>query len=200
MRRYFAVVAAGVLVAVTALAPAGAGASPPSAAGPGSLTVELDKTQAAIGLGQTLKFTSTVGNPGGDEVTGAIAHLNVLAVDPGVYVDPEDWSGERTQYLDPIGAGEPEPVEWEMQAVNSGRFIVYVAITFAQTAGEVVASKSLRLDVAAQDTMSSSGLLPIAAGAPGLIALLMGLVMIRRRRYQPLSSATNSKHDEGNGS
>lgn len=199
MRRFFAVVAASAVVAVTALAPASAGASSPAAAGPGSLTVELDKTQAAIGLGQTLKFTSTVGNPGADDVTGAIAHLNVLAVDPGVYVDPEDWSGERTQYLDPIGAGESEPLEWEMQAVNSGRFIVYVAITFAQTAGVVVASKSLRLDVAAQDTMNASGLLPIAAGAPGVIALLMVLVMIRRRRYQPLSSATNSKHEEGNG-
>lgn len=200
MRRYFAVVAASAVVAVTALAPATAVASAPAAAGPSSLTVELDKTQAAIGLGQTLKFTSTVGNPRAEDVTGAIAHLNVLAVDPGVYVDPEDWSGERTQYIDPIGAGESEPLEWEMQAVNSGRFIVYVAITFAQTAGVVVASKSLRLDVAAQDTMNASGLLPIAAGAPGVIALLMGLVMIRRRRYQPLSSATNSKHEEGNGS
>ncbi|WP_433003640.1 hypothetical protein [Kribbella sp. CA-294648] len=200
MRRYFAVVATGVLVAVTGLAPAGAAASYPATAGAGTLTVELDKTQAAVGLGQTLKFTSTVGNSGADEVTGAIAHLNVLAVDPGVYVDPEDWSGERTQYLDPIGAGEAEPLEWEMQAVNSGRFVVYVAITFAQTAGEVVASKSLRLDVAAQDTMNSSGLLPIAAGAPGLIAVLMALVLLRRRRYHPLSTTTNPKGEEPNDS
>ena len=199
MRRHFAAVAAIALVAVTALAPATAGLSLPTAVGAGTLTVELDKTQAAIGLGQTLKFNSTVRNPGAEDVTGAIAHLNVLAVDPGVYVDPEDWSGERTQYLDPIGGGDSEPLEWEMQAVNSGRFIVYVAITFAQTAGAVVASKSLRLDVAAQDTMNASGLLPIAAGAPGVIALLMGLVMVRRRRHRPLSSAANSTH-EGNGS
>lgn len=192
MKRYFAAVAATAVVAVTALAPATAGASLPMATWAGALTVELDKTQAAIGLGQSLKFTSTVGNPGTEDVTGAIAHLNVLAVDPGVYVDPEDWSGERTQYLDPIGGGESEPLEWEMQAVNSGRFIVYVAITFAQAAGPVVAGKSLRLDVAAQDTMDAGGLVPIAAGAPGVIALLMGLVMVRRRRYRPLSSASNS--------
>ena len=66
MKRFFAVVAACALVAVTVLAPAGAAALPPATAGPGPLTVELDKTQDAIGLGQTLKFTSAVGNPGED--------------------------------------------------------------------------------------------------------------------------------------
>ncbi len=187
-------------VAVVGLAPATAHASYPTAvalsaavAEAGPVTVELDRAEAAIGLGQTLKFKSTVRNPGEQDVSGAIAHLNVLAVDPGVYVDPEDWSGERTQYLDPLGGGESEPLEWEMQAVNSGRFIVYVVITSAQAGGEAVTSKNLRLDVAAERTLDASGLVPIAAGAPGLIALLMGLVMVRRRRYRPLSGASNSR-------
>jgi hypothetical protein len=158
-----------------------------TAAEPGPVSVELDKTQAGIGLGQTLKFTSTVRNPGEQQVSGAIAHLNVLAADPGVYVDPEDWSGERTQYLDPLGGGESDPLEWEMQGVNSGRFMVYVVITSAQAAGDVVASKTLRLDVAPERTLDASGLLPIAAGVPGAIVLLMGLVMVRRRRRRPMT-------------
>ncbi len=156
------------------------------------VTVELDKTQASIGLGQTLKFTSTVRNTGEQEVTGAIAHLNVLAAEPGVYVDPEDWSGERTQYLDPIGAGEEETLEWEMQAVNSSRFIVYVAITSSEAAGAVIASKSLRLDVAAERTLDASGLVPIAAGVPGLLVLLMGLVIVRRRRHRPRNAPADN--------
>ncbi|TDO44389.1 hypothetical protein EV643_116201 [Kribbella sp. VKM Ac-2527] len=160
-------------------------AGPAQVAAVDVVTVELDKTQAAIGLGQNMKFISTVRNPGEQEVSGAIAHLNVLAVDAGVYVDPEDWSGERTQYLDPIGGGEEETLEWEIQAVNSGRFIVYVAITSSEAAGAVIASKSLRLDVAAERTLDASGLVPIAAGVPGLLVLLMGLVMVRRRRHRP---------------
>ena len=183
-RRIVTLVAA---VALIGLAPGVAQASYPTAADASPVVVELDKTQAGIGLGQTLKFTSTVRAAGEAEVVGAIAHLNVLAVDPGVYVDPEDWSGERTQYLDPLGAGEDETLEWEMQAVNSGRFVVYVAITSAGAGGEVIASKSLRLDVAAERTLDASGLLPIAGGVPGAIALLGVLVMIRRRRHRPVS-------------
>jgi len=153
-----------------------------SAAGP--VSIELDKSQAAIGLGQTLKFTTKVSNPGEEDLSGAIAHLNILAVNPGVYVDPEDWSGERTQYLDPLGGRESDPLEWELQGVNSGRFMVYVVITFDQAAGEVVASKALRLDVAPERTLEAGGLVPIAAGVPGAIVLLMGLVMVRRRRHR----------------
>jgi hypothetical protein len=171
--------------AAAAFALAGLGSSAAAmSSGAGPVSIELDKTQAAIGLGQTLKFTTKVGNPGEEDVSGAIAHLNILAVDPGVYVDPEDWSGERTQYLDPLGGRESEPLEWELQGVNSGRFLVYVVITFDQAAGQVVASKALRLDVAPERTLEAGGLVPIAAGVPGGIVLLMVLVMVRRRRHR----------------
>jgi hypothetical protein len=182
MSRFLATLAAAVVV--IGQPPGAATGMYPAAAEPGPVSVQLDKTQAGIGLGQNLKFTSTVRNPGEQEVSGAIAHLNVLAVDPGVYVDPEDWSGERTQYLDPLGGGESDPLEWEMQGVNSGRFIVYVVITFARAANDVVTSKTLRLDVAPERTLDASGVLPVAAGVPGAIVLLMGLVMVRRGRRQ----------------
>lgn len=180
MSRLLATLAAAVVV--VGQPPVAAAATYPTVTEPSPVSVELDKSRAGIGLGQNIKFTSTVSNPGEQEVSGAIAHLNVLAVDPGVYVDPEDWSGERTQYLDPLGGGESDPLEWEMQGVNSGRFIVYVVITFAQAAGDVATSKTLQLDVAPERTLDASGLIPIAAGVPGAIVLLMGLVMVRRRR------------------
>lgn len=191
----FAIVAAVALPGASAVAASGSttAADPAQVAVVDVVIVELDKTQAAIGLGQTLKFNSTVRNPGEQEVSGAIAHLNVLAVDPGVYVDPEDWSGERTQYLDPIGGGEAETLEWEMQAVNSGKFIVYVAITSSEAAGAVIASKSLRLEVAAEQTLDASGLIPIAAGVPGLLALLMGLTLARRRRHRPRNGVSSGQ-------
>lgn len=194
MTRPYGFVAACFATLAAVVLPGAASAAPGRATSMGVdvVTVELDKTQAAVALGRTLTFTATVRNPGGQEVSGAIAHLNVLAVDPGVYVDPEDWSGERTQYLDPIGAGEAETLEWEMQAVNSGRFIVYVAITSSEAAGAVIASKSLRLDVAAERTLDASGLVPIAAGVPAVLVLLMGLVMIRRRRHRPRNGSADN--------
>lgn len=180
MRKYLVPLAA--LAAFAATAPAAAVDADPGTAR--QVVVELDKTQAAIELGQTLRFTSTVHNSGEADVSGAIAHLNVFAVDPGVYVDPEDWSGERTQYLDPLGGGDTDTLEWEMQAVNSGRFIVYVALSTDQAAGQVVSSKSLRLSVAQERTLGAGSSLPIVAGVPGVIAVLMALAMLRRRRHR----------------
>jgi hypothetical protein len=182
--RFLATLAAA--VAVVGQSPVAMAGTYSTAAAPGPVSVELDKTQVGIGLGQTIKFTSTVRNPGEQQVSGAIAHLNILGADPGIYVDPEDWSGERTQYLDPLDGGESDPLEWEMQGVNSGRFIVYVVITSAQAAGDVVTSKTLRLDVAPERTLDVSGLLPIAAGVPGAIVLLMGLLIVLRRRRRPM--------------
>lgn len=195
MTRYYATMAATIASLAALVLPGWTvGTESTTSMAVDGISVELDKTQAAIGLGQNLRFNATVRNQGEQEVGGAIAHLNVLAVDPGVYVDPEDWSGERTQYLDPIGGGEEETLEWEMQAVNSGRFVVYVAITSSEAAGAVIASKSLRLEVAAERTLDASGLVPIAAGVPGMLLLLMGLVMVRRRRHRPQNgSAPTSK-------
>jgi hypothetical protein len=179
---------AAAVVAIIGSCLGSSAAAASTAAGP-PVAIELDKTQAALGLGQTLKFTTKVTNPGEEDVSGAIAHLNILAVDPGVYVDPEDWSGERTQYLDPLGGAESDPLEWELQAVNSGRFMVYVVVTFDRAAGEVVASKALRLDVAPERTLEASGLVPIAAGVPGVVVLLMAVVMVRRRRHRSAPTA-----------
>ncbi|ADB32567.1 hypothetical protein Kfla_3509 [Kribbella flavida DSM 17836] len=182
MRLGVRLLAAVAVVLVTGSVPA---AAEPGAAGADPVVVTLDRSEASIGLGQTLRFSSEVRNSGEQDVAGVIAHLNVFAVDPGVYVDPEDWSGERTQYLEPLGGGEAESLEWELQAVNSGRFVVYVALSTDQPAAPVTSSKSLRLSVAQERTLDTSGAVPVAAGVPAVVALLMGLVMVRRRRHRP---------------
>ena len=57
-----------------------------------------------------------------------IAHLNVLSLRSGVYIDPEDWSSNRTRYLPPIPAGGSLTLTWRLQAVNAGSIGVYVAV------------------------------------------------------------------------
>ncbi len=52
----------------------------------------------------------------------------MLSLRDGVYVDPEDWSSRRTRYLATIPTGGSTTITWKMQAVNAGRFGVYVAV------------------------------------------------------------------------
>ena len=38
--------------------------------------------------------------------SGLVAHLNIVGLSSGIYVDPEDWSEERTKFVPPLAPGE----------------------------------------------------------------------------------------------
>ena len=48
-------------------------------------------------------------------LSGLVAHLNVVGLSSGIYVDPEDWSEERTKYLPPLGARRVDDASVERQ-------------------------------------------------------------------------------------
>jgi hypothetical protein len=79
-------------------------AAPAQAAVP-AISVDVDRTSIRTDLGQTFTVRSTIRNQGAAPATGLVAHLSVLSLRPGTYVDPEDWSTTRTRYLPAIPAG-----------------------------------------------------------------------------------------------
>lgn len=145
-----------------------------------AVTVELDRAQAATKIGRHFTFTTTIANTGDGPATGLVAHLNVLSEDPGVYVDPEDWSSRRTRYLPAIGAHQNLRLTWTMQAVNSGNFAVFVSVLPRHGAGTVSTSAPLRVSVAERRTLDANGVLPLVLGIPALLGL--AALGTRRRR------------------
>jgi hypothetical protein len=146
------------------------------------VVVDIDRTHVSASLGQSFSFTTTVSSHGTDPTDTLVAHLNVLSLKPGVYVDPEDWSSERTHYLDPIQPGGSRTVRWRVKAVNGGSLAAYVTVVPQSGAGTPATSHALRFDVASRKTLNSGGILPIALGVPGGIALLAIGVRLQRRR------------------
>jgi hypothetical protein len=161
------------LVTLAAVAPASAVAAPP-------LSVALNRTTVSTRIGQKFDFSTNIRNGGERPVPGVVAHLNIVSLDPNVYVDPEDWSSHRTRYLGTIASQASRQVRWDVQAVNSGHFVVYVAVVERSGAGTVIASKPLRASVAQQRTLNSSGVIPLAAAIPTALFLLV--LFLRRRR------------------
>jgi len=151
--------------------------APPAGA---SLAVKLDQSSVSTRIGEKFHFSSTVRNLGPQPVPDVVAHLNIVSLDPSVYVDPEDWSSHRTRYLGTLGAGEARRIEWTVQAVNSGHFVVYVAVVDRNGQGSVTASNPLATTVAQKRRLNSSGVVQLALGIPAVLAL--GLVLVRRRR------------------
>jgi hypothetical protein len=182
--------ALALLVGVALLAPvaSAAAALPPSSsvlaaeAGP-AVTVELDTDRADAGPGERLSFVSTVRNTGDHEVTGLVAHLNILTTDPDVYVDPEDWSPRRTQYLDVLAPGDTADLSWNVQAVTSGPLILFVSVT-SLDGDQVVSSGPLRMTVHGQRVVDSTRVLPLVMWTPAAVLVLLGATLVRRRRHR----------------
>ena len=160
---------------------------PAQAAGPSPrLSVTVDRTEISAQLGRKFVFRSTIRNDGPASVSGLIANLNVVSLRDGVYVDPEDWSSQRTRYLDPLSAGASTTITWDVHAVNGGVLGLFVAVLPKSGAGlPPPTSPLVRLTVAEKKTLNAGGILPLALAIPALIGLLTLGVGFRRRR-QPI--------------
>jgi hypothetical protein len=145
-------------------------------------TVQVDRTHVTTHIGGHFTFATTIRNRSDQPLRGLVAHLNVLSSDPGVYVDPEDWSSHRTRYLPPLAAHESRKVSWTVTAVNSGSITIYVAVLPRHGAGTVATSTPLRVEIANRRTLNSGGVLPLALGIPGLLGLTALGVRARRPR------------------
>jgi hypothetical protein len=169
-------------VALVALASALLVAPAANAAPP--VSVKVDRAVISTKLGKRFVFRSTITNRGSGAAVGLIAHLNVLSLRNGTYVDPEDWSSNRTRYLAPIPAGGSVTTTWRMQAVNDGDFGVYVAaLPSTGVARPPQTSPTVHVEVAERKTLNSGGILPLALGIPaGLGLLAAGLRVGRGRR------------------
>lgn len=157
------ILAGAMLAAALVSAPAAAAAAPPSP------VITMNKNQLTAVVGQNLALESTIT---GDRTAPAIAHLNVTSLD-GVYVDLEDWTQDVTQ---PVPPGEEAQLDWEVQAVNSGHFALYVVLIPQD--GPLVVSPPVHLTVAARQTLDTAGAVPVALAVP----TLLGLAAIATRR------------------
>ncbi len=162
----------------TALWPARAGSAP-------GVSVILDRSLVHRSLGQSLDFTSTVRNNLDTAQPRLVVHLNVLSLDDSVYVDPEDWSSNRTRYI-AVAAGEAVGVRWVLKAVNGGSFVVYVAVLRGDGSGPIAVSQPLQVRVAERRTLNPGGVLPVVIAVPSALATLaIGRWIVRKR--EPLS-------------
>lgn len=171
--------------------------APTGASAADVLKVSVDRSRIETKLGHKFSVRTTITNGGSAAAKGYIAHLNVLSYDSGVYVDPEDWAGERTHYLPPIPAGDSATITWRMQAVNAGRFAIYVAVLLQRaTAEPPTTGPAIAVTVAERRTLNSGGILPLAIGIPALLGLAWLGLRVRRRGSSPSHSTDlGSTHD-----
>lgn len=176
-RATFATLVAAVTLAVVVVA---GEARANAAAG---LSVSVDRTSISTKLGRKFSFRTTLVNHGSVPASGLIAHLNVLSLRDGVYVDPEDWSSHRTRYLPTVPAGGSTTTSWKLEAVNAGSFGVYVAVLPQSGApNPPTTGPTVRVAVAERKTLDSGGIVPLALGIPAALGLALLAVRLGRSK------------------
>ena len=149
---------------------------------PSAVSVELDETELTVGPGEQFSFESTLRNSG-DSQSGLIANLNIVGADRDIYVDPEDWSTERTQFLDDLPAGESTQLRWTVRAIDAGELMLYVAVS-STDADSVAVSGPLHVTVTGQRVVNPQNVVPLVMATPVALLALLGLTLVRRRRHR----------------
>jgi hypothetical protein len=172
----FAAIAA---LAVIASAPAAAQTT-------NGIQVTVDQPRITAVIGDRITIRARVTNSGSTASDPLIAHLNVASL-TGTYVDLEDWTAAPTQHVNPLDTHATTALSWDIQAVNAGRFDVYVVMLpngpGSSGTGPAVASSPVEVTVAGKRTLNAGGSLPVVIAVPLLLGgVALGARLRLRRR------------------
>ncbi len=156
---------------------------------PSPLQVRIDVFAETVNAGDVTAFETVVTNVSDEPIESVVAAMNIINLDDGAPVDPEDWSDERTQVIEGIKPGESIDLDWEVNAILDGEYAIYV-VALSVPDGEEdtsrpAATTAIHLTVIAHTEVNPGGVLPVVIGTPiALSALWFGLVATRRRRVK----------------
>lgn len=158
-----------------------AGSAAVGTAQAGSLSVALTplaSNPSSPQMGDRLGFHSVIRNDGAAPVTGIIAWISLVQVDPGREqpVDLEDWNAHKAVTVGKLAPGQAIVTDWPMRLIQSGHYRVVISAVNRE-AGGLIASPFVEFAVRRKPVVESQRILPVAFGIPLAIA---GLILWRR--------------------
>jgi len=150
------------------------------------LQISIDMASKVVKAGDNIDFHTVVTNAGSEDAPPLIVAMNIINLDAaGDVVDPEDWSPQRTQYIEHLGSGQSTTLSWRVNAILDGDYMVYMVLIPApdgqQATSQPVASSGIHLTVTPFTRLNPGGVLPYAIGGP-VVVLLAVLLLFRLRR------------------
>jgi ABC-type transport system involved in multi-copper enzyme maturation permease subunit len=153
------------------------------------LQVSIDMDATVVKAGTPILYKTRVTNNGPEASPPVIVAMNIINLrGSGEPVDPEDWSPQRTQYLESLGAGKSAEHSWRVNAILDGNFMVYMVVIPApnspQATSQPVASSGIHLTVTPFTRLNPGGVIPYAIGGP---VLLLGIIfLVYRSRHRQI--------------
>jgi hypothetical protein len=154
--------------------------------GGSELTISVSEREKSTLTGDVFTFTSEITNESSERTPALIANLAFVAVDGDTYVDPEDWSPERTIHIAPIARDSSLTLTWTVKTVLQGDVAVYVTVLPAppdlSSESVLAVSPAVQVHVVEDRKLNPGGVLPTVLAVPALLAAgFVGLRVARRR-------------------
>jgi ABC-2 type transport system permease protein len=156
------------------------------------ITVDMDYT--IVKAGDKVTYNTVLSNSGTETSPPLSVAMNIINLDAaGDVVDPEDWSPQRTQYIETLAPGQTTKFSWIVNAILDGDYLIYMTL-IPEPAGQKatsqpVASSAIHLTVTPFTKLNPRGVLPYAVGGP--IVLLLGMSLLRRHRRRQIEESNN---------
>lgn len=158
-----------------------------------SLKVTIDLDYKVVKAGDPVLYNTIVANNDAEASPPMIVAMNIINIDStGQVVDPEDWSPQRTQYIEQLGPNQSATLAWRINAILAGDYMVYmVAIPepgSQEATSQPVASSGIHLTVTPFTRLNPGGVLPYVIGGP--IIVLVGILLIYRFRRRQIDTGS----------
>jgi hypothetical protein len=150
------------------------------------LRIEVDTASEEVKTGDEVTFNTSVIYDGTEESPPMVMAMNIIDL-KGAVVDPEDWSPQRTQVVQPLAPGQSIEHTWVIEAILEGDYMVYI-VAIPEPGGKEATSQpvttaGIHLTVNQFLNYNPGGVLPVAVGIPAGLTLGTALLYgIRRRR------------------
>jgi hypothetical protein len=159
------------------------------------MQISIDMDYTTVKTGDKVEFNTVVTNSGTDESPPLIVAMNIINLDAkGDVVDPEDWSPQRTQYVEPLAPGQSADQAWIINTILDGDYMVYMVLipepAGTQATSQPVASSGIHLTVTPFTRLNPLGVLPFVIGGP--VLLLLGIYAIFRLRRRQIDTGDPS--------
>ena len=153
------------------------------------MQIAIDMEYATVKAGDHIIYKTTVTNTSAATSPGLCLAMNIVNMNAaGDIVDPEDWSPQRTQYIEGLPAGQGATHEWRVNAILDGDYLIYMVVIpepDGQNATSYpVASSGIHLTVTPFTKLNPGGVLPYAIGGP--VLLILGIVFLYRLRRRKI--------------
>jgi ABC-2 type transport system permease protein len=162
---------------------------------PSQLQIAIDMEYRTVKAGDPVLYNTILKNNGTENSGPLSVAMNIINLDAaGDVVDPEDWSPQRTQYIESLAAGKSVTLSWRVNAILDGDYLVYMVLipepSGEKATSQPTASSAIHLTVTPFTKLNPGGVLPYAIGGPAV--LLIGMSLLNRYRRRQIDTGSGN--------